>query len=66
MSDYTSRVLAGLTARNQHEKEFLQAATEMLDTVSIKPKKADIAVDLVALAWAPHWVDETGIATPAW
>ena len=47
-------------------EERLDPATEVLDTVAIKPKKADITVDLVALAWAPHWVDETGIATPAW
>ena len=47
-------------------EERLDPETEALDTIAIKPKKADIAVDLVALAWAPHWVDETGIATPAW
>jgi len=47
-------------------EERLDPATEELDTVAIKPKKADITVDLVALAWAPHWVDETGMATPAW
>ncbi len=46
--------------------ERIDPATEVLDTVAIKPKKADITVDLVALAWAPHWVDETGMATPAW
>ncbi|MEA5015761.1 MAG: NADP-specific glutamate dehydrogenase [Candidatus Limiplasma sp.] len=34
MNDYTSRVLAGLKARNEHEKEFLQAATEMLDSLA--------------------------------
>jgi hypothetical protein len=47
-------------------EERIDPATEILDTVAIKPKKADIIVDLVALAWAPHWVDDTGIATPAW
>lgn len=30
MNDYASRVLEGLKARNAHETEFLQAATEML------------------------------------
>ena len=30
MNDYASRVLEGLMARNAHETEFLQAATEML------------------------------------
>jgi hypothetical protein len=40
--------------------------TEELDTVAIKPKKTDITVDLVALAWAPHWQDREGMVTPAW
>lgn len=35
MNDYTSRVLEGLKERNAHEKEFLQAATEVLG--SLKP-----------------------------
>jgi hypothetical protein len=40
--------------------------TEPLETVSIKPKKTDILVQLVSLAWAPYWRDETGNLTPAW
>jgi hypothetical protein len=62
--------LKDLEAEFEAEKDALaeriDPATEVLDTVAIKPKKADITVDLVALAWAPHWVDETGMATPAW
>ena len=34
MNDYTSRVLEGLKARNPHETEFLQAATEILTSLS--------------------------------
>ncbi|NLV59379.1 MAG: NADP-specific glutamate dehydrogenase [Clostridiales bacterium] len=34
MSEYIARVLDGLTARNQHEKEYLQAATEMLESLA--------------------------------
>ena len=33
MSDYAQRVLDGLKARNAHETEFLQAATEILTTL---------------------------------
>ena len=33
MSDYAQRVLDGLKARNAHEPEFLQAATEILTTL---------------------------------
>jgi hypothetical protein len=62
--------LKDLEAEFEEEKsalaERIDPATEVLDTVAIKPKKADITVDLVALAWAPHWVDETGVAEPAW
>ena len=34
MNAYTSRVLDGLKARNAHESEYLQAATEILDSLS--------------------------------
>ena len=44
----------------------IDPATEVLQTVTVKPKKADIAIQLVALAWAPYWQDETGSIEPAW
>ena len=34
MNAYTSRVLEGLKARNAHEPEFIQAATEILNSIS--------------------------------
>ena len=34
MNDYASRVLEGLKTRNPHETEFLQAATEMLRSLT--------------------------------
>jgi hypothetical protein len=40
--------------------------TEAFDTVTIKPKKTNIAVQLCALAWAPYWKDAQGTITPAW
>ena len=40
-------------------------ATEQLDSVLIRPKKADIDVTLVTLAFAPHWQDAGGTLTPA-
>ena len=42
------------------------AATEQLDSVVIRPKKADIDVTLVTLAFAPHWQDGGGQVTPAY
>ncbi|HLZ35391.1 MAG TPA: DUF87 domain-containing protein [Nitrospira sp.] len=62
--------LADLEAEFKAESEALAAATdplnETLETLSIKPTKANIAVKLVALAWVPHWRDEKGASTPAW
>ena len=59
-----------LTAQFNAESAELAAridpTTEALDTITIKPKKADIIVQLVALAWAPFWQDETGSIKPAW
>jgi hypothetical protein len=62
--------LADLESQFKMETDALAAATdpltETLDTVSLKPTKANIAVKLVALAWTPHWLDGKGMLTPAW
>ena len=44
----------------------LDPQTEELGAVSLKPKKVNIDVKLVALAWAPYWRDAQGDAKPAW
>ena len=62
--------LAELEAELQTETQSLEARidaqSEALETVSIKPKKTNISVQLVALAWAPFWRDESGEVTSAW
>ncbi|MFO0706848.1 MAG: ATP-binding protein [Nitrospira sp.] len=62
--------LTDLEAQFKAESDALAAATdplnEKLETLSIKPTKANIAVKLVALAWTPHWRDAKGVTTPAW
>jgi hypothetical protein len=62
--------LADLEAQFKTETDVLAAATnplnEKLETVSLKPTKANIAVKLVALAWTPHWQDGKGALTTAW
>jgi hypothetical protein len=40
--------------------------SEVLQTVTVRPKKADITVQLTALTWAPFWQDESGQLEPAW
>ena len=62
--------LADLEGQFKMETDALTAATdplnEKLETVSLKPTKANIAVKLVALAWTPHWQDAGGRLTSAW
>ena len=62
--------LADLEAQFKSESEALAAATdplnEKLESIAIKPTKANIAVKLVALAWTPHWRDGKGVLTQAW
>ena len=62
--------IAALNAEFEAKVAELRSAgdptAEALETLSIKPKKADIAVQLVALAWTPHWRDAQGALTPAY
>ena len=62
--------LTDLDAQFKAEADALERAcdpqTEQLETVTLKPAKANIAVKLLTLAWAPYWHDDQGQATPAW
>jgi hypothetical protein len=64
------RQIADLESQLREETAVLQSridpASETLETVTIRPKKANIAVRLVGLAWVPAWIDAEGKATPAW
>ena len=40
-------------------------STLELTTKSVKPKKTNISVQTVALAWAPYWQPGRGAANPA-
>ena len=44
----------------------IDPSTESLETITIKPNKSDIMVQLVSLVWAPYWQDGQGINIPAW
>jgi hypothetical protein len=61
--------LSDLEAEFQAETAALERSldpqTEQLEKVSLKPTKANIAVKLVTLAWAPYW-HEGGEVKPAW
>jgi hypothetical protein len=41
-------------------------ASETLDTVTLRPKRTELTVQLVALAWVPCWKDAEGRMTPAY
>jgi len=43
----------------------IDAAAAAIEMLPIRPKKSEIDVTLVALAWAPHWQRGTEL-TPAW
>jgi hypothetical protein len=62
--------MAALDAEFQAKAAELQASAdpsaEALEPLTIKPKKADIGVQLVALAWVPYWRDAQGLLTPIW
>ncbi len=62
--------MAELDAQFKEETAALEASsdpqTESLETTVIKPKKADIAIKLLSLAWAPYWHDPQGQKAPAW
>ena len=62
--------LADLEAEFKSETSDLERSfdpqTEELSKVSLKPKKVNIDVKLVALAWAPYWHDTQGGVKPAW
>lgn len=59
-----------LDAQFQAETQALQAQSdpmsERLETISLKPKKKDINLRVIALAWTPQWRDERGDLTNAW
>ncbi len=61
--------LSDLNALLQEETEKVMASmdplTEPLETMELRPKKSDIAVTLMVLAWLPYWKTDTGLV-PAW
>jgi len=61
--------LAELERQVQAEAANLQALdAESVEIIEkeVRPRKSDITVSRVALAWLPHWVDASGVATAAY
>jgi len=53
---------ADLSALNQE----LELKLGSLDNIAVRPTKSNIAVQILALAWAPYWHDSAGNRTPGW
>ena len=64
------KLLADLQVEFDNETAALSTkfdpSNEALETISIKPGKSDIMLQLVSLAWVPTWQDAQGNSTPAW
>jgi hypothetical protein len=62
--------ITALDAQFKAETDSLEKSsdpqTEQLETISLKPKKSNISVKLVTLAWAPYWHDAGGQAVSGW
>ena len=61
-----AEIEADLQSQSQALEGMIDAQNEQLEIYSIKPKKTNISVQIVTLAWAPYWRDESGGTTPAW
>jgi hypothetical protein len=44
----------------------IDPSTEEFETITLKPRKSDITVELVALAWSPYWEGSGAEPRPAW
>jgi hypothetical protein len=62
--------IAELDAQFKSDTAALEQTTDVqsepLETVTLKPTKANIAIKHFSLAWTPYWHDAQGQATPAW
>jgi hypothetical protein len=55
-----SELHESLVAETEAVKAAVDPLTEKLETITIKPKKMDISITLLALVWVPYWKDKKG------
>jgi len=62
--------LADLETEFTKETETLAAQlhtqSETLETITIRPKKSNITIELLGLGWVPHWQETQGHSTSGW
>ena len=57
---------AEFVAERQAVETRLDPLTATMETLAVKPKKANVTVKLIALAWSPFWVGADGSEAAAW
>jgi hypothetical protein len=57
---------AQFEAESEGVAERIDPMTEVLQTHTIKAKKVDISVQIVALVWVPYWMDGDGEMERSW
>ncbi len=62
--------LVDLDAQFQEDKDNLTSKwdehADDLESITVRPKKTNISINLVTFAWMPYWKDSSGKMTPAW
>ncbi|HEV7298125.1 MAG TPA: DUF87 domain-containing protein [Tepidisphaeraceae bacterium] len=57
---------AQFQAELQEMESSFDPATEPLETVQVRPKKSNIKIEAVTLAWTPYWRAADGTTDSAW
>ncbi len=60
LSEKLAELHALLAEETEEAKSAADPLAEELEPVEIRPKKKDISVSLLALAWTPYWLDDRG------
>ena len=57
---------AEFKAETAASEQAAESLSEALETITMKPTKANITVKILSLAWAPYWHNTQGETAPAW
>lgn len=66
LQDHLDELQTKLREETDDIARTIDPLTEELESVVLKPKKKDILVSLLSLAWLPFWRDSRGKITQAW
>jgi hypothetical protein len=66
LQDRLAELEEAFKAETDEVASAIDPSTEELESVTVKPRKTDIAVELMALAWSPYWEGPGVEPRPAW